>query len=185
MLLSRSDAARHWWAAALLLLFGAPLTGRGQCDGPLTLDRLQRLSACQLAALYARAEVGTPPCGHGRGCLLCLVDHRRLRRVQVRLSNALWRGKDLEADGRFINCWAGGLRAIGSCCVIGSSWFDGRPAVLFDYPPGTAVFGNTHDELRAVAPGLYLGPLYACRPCPKLCGFIALQVAETGCPPGP
>jgi hypothetical protein len=78
-------------------------------------------------------------------------------------------------DGSFVNRWAGGVRAIRSHYTIGPSWADGRPAVVMEYPPGTPVFGNTRDELRAVAPGLYLGPIYDRCPCPLLRGYVVLE----------
>jgi hypothetical protein len=157
------------------ILLCVPITAQSQCDGRLTLEQLQCLRPCQLAELYLRAEVGTPPCGRAQGRLLCLVD-RRLPHTQVWLANAAWKGKVLAADGSFVNLWTCGIQAISSHYTIGPSWLDGRPAVLMDYAPGTAIFGNTHDELRQVGPGLYLGPLYQCRPCPRLCGYIALQL---------
>lgn len=91
-------------------------------------------------------------------------------------SNAVWKGKVAAADGHFVNRWLGGVRAVESQYVIGPSWVDGRPAMLMEYPPGTAVLANTHDELREVAPGLYLGPLYDRCPCAILRGYIALEV---------
>jgi hypothetical protein len=44
-----------------------------------------------------------------------------------------------------------------------------------EYAPETPVFANTRDELREVAPGLYMGPLYDRFPCPRLRGYIALE----------
>ncbi len=41
-----------------------------------------------------------------------------------------------------------------------------------------------HDELREVAPGLYVGPVIERCPCPKLRGYIGLQrEACDGCRP--
>ena len=126
-------------------------------------------------AVYASADVGTPPVGTARGRVIRLTD-TRLPRVKAGLANAVWRGKDLAGDGAFVNRWAGGVRAIASHYVIGPSWADGRPAIVMEYAPGTPLFANTRDELRQVGPGLYLGPLYDRCPCPRLRGYIALEV---------
>ena len=75
-----------------------------------------------------------------------------------------------------MNRWAGGVKAIRSHAVIAPSWADGRPAVVMEYPTGTPVFANTHDELREVAPGLYLGAFYDRCPCPRLRGYFALTI---------
>ncbi len=171
-------AARWGWVRLLaatlgVLLWGSLVRGDEPCRC-LTLDDLQRMSPCQLRALFLNADVGAPLTGCGRGRLLYLTD-RMLPRVKVRLANLVWRGKYVSGDGCFVNRWVAGVEAIGSHYVIGPSWVDGRPAVIMEYPPGTALFGNMHDELREVAPGLYLGPVYERFPCPRFRGYVALQ----------
>jgi hypothetical protein len=96
--------------------------------------------------------------------------------MRVKLANAVWRGKEASEDGAFVNRWIGNINAIGSTYTVGPSWVDGRPAIIMEYPPGTKVFWNMHDELREVAPGLYLGPVYERCPCPKFRGYVALQM---------
>jgi hypothetical protein len=163
---------------ALGLLLGATLACQGEpcCfdDTPRCLDALQRLGPCQFAALYARADLGRPLAGVAQGRLLYLTD--RNARLRVRLANAVWRGKLACEDGAFVNRWIGGVRAIGSHYVVGPSWIDGRPCIIMEYAPGTALFANMHDELREIAPGLYLGPVFERFPCPKFRGWVALQV---------
>jgi hypothetical protein len=149
--------------------------GAGEEGRCLTMRDLQHMSPCELEALFRHAEIGTPLVGTARGRLLYSTDAHHPR-LKVARSNFLWKGKVAEVDGHFVNRWLGGIRAIESQYVIGPSWVDGRPAVIMEYAPGTAVFENTHDELREVAPGLYLGPLYDRCPCPILRGYIALQV---------
>jgi hypothetical protein len=166
-------------AGALVLLFGVALTCQGDpgcgCEVPRCLEQLQHLGPCELAALYTRAELGHPIVGVARGRLLYLTDDR-LPRVKVGLANAVWRGKAACEDGSFANRWIGGRAAIGSRYVIGPSWVDGRPAVIMEYAPGTPLFANMHDELREISPGLYMGPVYERFPCPKLRGYVALQL---------
>jgi hypothetical protein len=173
-----------WLLGALGLLFGAALVGDGQtiCSKPIPrcLEDVKNLSVCELAELFARAEVGQPPVGRARGRLVALTDER-LPRLKVGAANAVWRGKAACADGRFVNRWIGGVRWLGSTYVVGPSWVDGRPAVLIEYAPGTPLFANMHDELREVAPGLYLGPILERCPCPKLRGYLALELE--GCKP--
>jgi hypothetical protein len=154
--------------------------GRGEPHGCLTLDRLQRMSACQLGDLFTQAEMGRPLLGVARGRLLHLTD-RRLPRVKVRLANLVWRGKAACEDGYFVNRWVCGIERIDSHYTIGPSWVDGRPAIIMEYPPGTALFENMHDELREVAPGLYLGPVFERFPCPKFRGYVALQLEGCCC----
>ena len=80
----------------------------------------------------------------------------KLPRLRARLQGLAWKGKVFHPDGTFINQWAG-FRAISSHVAEGPSWFDGRPCIVLEYPPGTAVFGNARDEIRQVGPNLWLG----------------------------
>jgi hypothetical protein len=167
--------------SAVLLFLGCACLPLAAQDRPcLTMHDLKRMSLCQLEALFRQAEVGTPLVGSARGRLLCSTDARHPR-LTVWRSNAAWKGKIADAEGHFVNRWIGGIRALESHYVIGPSWLDGRPAVLMEYAPGTPLFANTHDELREVAPGLYLGPLYDRCPCPLLRGYIALEI-DCRCP---
>lgn len=167
-------------AAAVGLVLVVSAAAGGHPAGLSERD-LRRMSPDQLCDLFTRSEVGTPLVGHARGRLVSLADRRGP--VKAGLTNAVWKGKTAAADGSFVNHWVGGVDAIRSKYVIGTSWLDGRPAVVVEYPPGTPILGDTRDELREVAPGLYLGPLYDTRPCPKLKGWLVLRVEPGGCRP--
>lgn len=167
---------------ALGLLLGAALYSHGHQEvawTPQCLEELDNLSACQLAELFGRSEVGHPITGVARGKLVYLAD-RTLPKLKLRMAAAVWRGKCADEDGYFVNRWIGGRNAIDSHYVVGPSWVDGKPAVVMEYAPGTRLFWNMHDELREIAPGLYLGPVFERFPCPKFRGFVALQ-QECGC----
>jgi hypothetical protein len=162
---------------SLAILLGASLTCRGEpeCWGPTCLEDLDGLSACQLYSLYTHAELGRPLVGVARGRMVYLAD-RTLPKVKLFGARQVWRGKMACEDGTFVNRWIGGYNAIGSQYVIGPSWIDGRPAVIMEYPPGTKLFWNMHDELREIAPGLYMGPVFDRFPCPKFRGYLALEL---------
>jgi hypothetical protein len=166
---------------AVAVLCGSAAVIRGDDGACLTMHDLKRMSPCELEALFRHAEIGTPFVGTARGRLLYSTDERHPH-LKVWRSNAAWKGKVAEPDGHFVNRWIGGIQAIESQYVIGASWVDGKPAVIMEYAPGTRLFANTHDELREVAPGLYLGPLYDRCPCPVLRGYIALELdCNAGC----
>ncbi len=181
----------HYWTRirtlvlAIGLLLGGALYSHGQQEVPWTpqcLEDLENLPPCQLADLFTRADVGHPITGVARGKLIYLTD-RTLPKIKLKLAASVWRGKCATEDGYFVNRWIGGRKAIDSHYVVGPSWVDGKPAVIMEYAPGTKLFWNMHDELREIAPGLYLGPVYERFPCPKFRGYIALQL-ECGCRSG-
>jgi hypothetical protein len=162
--------------AGLLVGLLAAMPGPGRADPPmatLSLDQLQRLCPSELEALYTQADIGTPPIGCTRGRVLSLAD-TRLPRVKACAFNLTWKGKCFEADGAFINRWPG-FKALSSRAEPGASWYDGRPSLVMEYAPGTPLFANLHDEIREVAPGLYLGRLYERCPCPRFVGYFALE----------
>jgi hypothetical protein len=155
---------------------GGPLVGRSEpaTTERLTMDDLQRMCPDQLAELFVKADVGSPLVGPAHGRLIYSTDKHP--RMKMWMSNAVWKGKLAAENGYFINRWIGGIKAIDSHYVIGPSWVDGRPAIIMEYASGTPLFANSRDELREVAPGLYLGPLFDRCPCPKLRGYLALQI---------
>ena len=163
---------------AVGFLLAASALGRAEAGACLSLDRLQRMTPCELKALFETADVGTPLVGCAKGRILYRND-KHFAKLKVRLSNTAWKGKAANADGSFVNLWVGHVRAIGSHYVVGPSWLDGRPAAVVEYPAGTPLLANMRDELREVAPGLYMGPIYDRFPCPKFKGFLAVQVAQS------
>ena len=44
--------------------------------------------------------------------------------------------------------------------TTGPSWLDGAPSMILDYRGTSRIYGNYRDEIREVAPGLYLGLMY-------------------------
>jgi hypothetical protein len=165
-------------ALLLVCLLARARDGRAEPQPILSLNQLQHLSPCDLEQLYARADIGTLPTSCTRGRVLHLAD-TRLPRLKACAFNLAWKGKCFECDGSFVNRWPG-FTALSSHAEPGASWYDGRPTLVMEYAPGTPLFANLHDEIREVAPGLYLGRLYERCPCPRFVGFFALEV-EPAC----
>jgi hypothetical protein len=140
---------------------------------PLSLAGLKQLSACELEALFAAASAGAQPNGKVRGHVL-MMPGKRCPPLATRTANLTWKGKVFEPDGAFVNQWLG-FRAVRSHAVYGPSAYDGQPALIMEYAPGTPLLGNIRDEIREVAPGLYLGRLYERCPCLRFLGYFVLQ----------
>lgn len=140
----------------------------------LTSHDLARLDADQLDALFAMGSASKWPVGFVRGRILLRVDGK-MPRVRAGLQGLAWKGKVFQDDGTFINQWVG-FRAIASRIEIGPSWRDERPRLVLTYSPGTPIFGNDRDELREIAPGMWLGRIYAICPSRKLKGCFVLEI---------
>jgi hypothetical protein len=141
----------------------------------VTLQTLKGMAPSELDELFTIAPGCDLPVGFARGHILHLCD-TRCPRAKARMANIVWRGKRFDCDGDFTNQWLG-FRALGSTASVAPSWFDGKPAIIMEYEPGTPVFGNMRDEIREVGWGLYLGRFYERCPCPKFRGYFALEIA--------
>lgn len=170
-------------------------TAAGSTTAGVTLDDLTRMGVAELGRIYEQGSVpgslaaldGTP---HGR--MLALVGPAgrgpalgAIRRVAA--SRAFpWRGKSFRSKdathGEGIN------RAI----VLGdlyrfetridTSAIDGAPCVLLNYdlPENPFFIRAIRDELREVAPGLFLGPAMLDGDRPKLVLYFAIDTTVGG-----
>lgn len=170
--------ARRFAFAVVLVCFAAVLS-RADTAACLTMKDLQQMSECELAALYASSDVGTPFSGPMDGKILLITD-AKCPKLRAKFQNIAWKGKNAQPDGTFVNRWVGGIEKIGSRYEIAPSWIDGKPAIVVEYPSDTKLLWNMRDEVRQVAPGLYMGPIFDRCPCPKFRGYLAIQ-AKCGC----
>lgn len=161
----------------LAALFGLVHAAAAHAEhGAPTYAQLKKLSVCELDRLFQQASPGEIPMGPARGQVLLMTD-TKLPRVRARLASSVWKGKTFEDNGEFINQWPG-FQALRGQAEPGTSLFDGKPCLILAYAPDTPLFGNTFDEVREIAPGLYLGRLYERCPCPRFRGYIAIQVCS-------
>lgn len=164
--------------AVLIALFAVPLTSQlaraaepHPAENCLTLDSLVHMSRCELEELYRNAPQAPPLDGYYAG--------RSMKRPKT--TGMIWKGKLFcAADCTLINRWCCGLHAIKAKVYPGESWFDGKPSLIMDYRETSRVWKDVRDELREVAPGLYLGIMYHDKGCceRKFATFFAL---ECGC----
>jgi hypothetical protein len=119
-----------------------------------------------LEGLFRQGSAECAPSGRTHGTVV-YADGRHPK-LTARAQSTVWKGKTFHDDGTFTNRWLGGLTAISSSVHVEPSWIDGQPCLVMQYPPNTPVFGNVRDELRQIAPGLWLGRSYdAATGCPK------------------
>jgi hypothetical protein len=72
------------------------------------------------------------------------------------------KGKAIKADGSELlnRVTPLGVKAIRAKVSYDSSWLDGSRAILIDYSKTSFVAKKIRDEIREVAPGLYLGKVW-------------------------
>ena len=139
----------------------APLA-RGQSPAApagVTLDQLLAMSTAELDAVYRQGASVAIPEGRIRGTAILSPGTRRTRALS-RGARLMWQGKVFEpgqtsAVNRFF-----GMRLVRAQVYQGPSWLDGQPSLILDYSQTSRVYENNRDEIRQVAPGLWLGLMY-------------------------
>ncbi|MGH7505236.1 MAG: hypothetical protein ACRELX_06280, partial [Longimicrobiales bacterium] len=123
-----------------------------------TLD-LASMTRDRLDSLFRNAAPGPIPTGRTRGTAL-LAPGSPLDALFKPLIRALvWKGKVFRpASGDLKNLLSPfGFQGIRARVYEDASWFDRKPAIIIDYSRTSFVAQMVRDEIRQVAPGLYLG----------------------------
>jgi hypothetical protein len=148
----------------------------------LSLERLACMSWPELEALYRQAKPGVLPTGYARGRAVYSGDTKFIG-PRSTMTRCLWHGKHVSAtDCTLINQWLG-IKAVKARVSHGTSWLDGQPSIIMDYRDTSWIWRDVRDEVREVAPGLYVGLMFRCR-CqePKLSMYFVLEMPQ-GCAP--
>ena len=162
------------------LLVGTTAVGQGLPTAApvLSLDQLAQMSWPDLEQMYRAAEAGNTPEGYLAGkALYCPCD--RFSGMRSKVSGAIWRGKVFDCTGcTLINQWCG-FQAIRANVYQGPSWLDGKTSLVMDYSATSRVWADVRDEVREVAPGLYLGRMYRLKATgPEFQFYFALQAGD-------
>jgi hypothetical protein len=135
------------------------------------------MSWCDLEQLYRQAAPGAIPAGYLRGrAIYCPC--APLTPMRSKMTQAMWQGKHFcPADGTLINQWCLNTKAVRARVCPGESWLDGGPSIIMDYRGMSHVWKDVRDEIREVAPGVYLGLMYRCKAGhPRMKMFFALEL---------
>src|SRR5262245_34157373 len=151
---------------------GTPAMAQGQ---PITVDRLVRMSGPELDALYRQGTAAGIPAGRVRGTALLAPGTRR-NGAMAAGTRLVWQGKVFDpAEPMAVNRFFG-LPIIRAQVVQDPSWLDGAPSLVLDYSRTSRVYSQYRDEIRQVAPGLFLGLMFARTSPPTLRMYFVLEV---------
>jgi hypothetical protein len=161
--------------ALLLLSLLQPSTqaADGTCCADLDVRQLGKFCPHQLEDLFRAGTMNGVPVGYAKGRPLLMLDYRNPK-LRATMGGAVWKGKHFRTDGTMINQWVG-FRAVEATISIEPSALDGQPCVRLDYPAVAPAFGNSFDELREIAPCVWLGCFYERCPTPRLKGYFVLE----------
>jgi hypothetical protein len=116
----------------------------------------------ELARLFSSGRTGAIPDGRGRGTVL-LGTGGLLARAAADLAYALaWRGKVVNArTARLLNILTPlQIKAIEAEIYKQDSWYDGAPCIVLDYAKTSIAARRIRDEIREIAPGVFLGIVF-------------------------
>ena len=126
---------------------------------PATLVRKTR---SELARLFGSGRVGEIPDGHGRGTVLIGAGGVASRLAAAACYAIAWRGKVVNArQGLLKNIITPlNIAAIAAAVYKQESWVDGAPCIVLDYSKTSLVARRIRDEIREIAPGVFLGVVF-------------------------
>jgi hypothetical protein len=119
-------------------------------------------TADKLEKLFRSGVAGAIPDGRGRGTVL-IGTSGPLARLAATLAYALaWRGKVVNArEGRLKNLITPlAIQAIEAAVYKQDSWYDGETCIVLDYSKTSLLARMIRDEIREIAPGVFLGLVF-------------------------
>jgi hypothetical protein len=161
-----------------MIVVGAMTAAAGANAPVVSVDQLLAWDEHQLLHVYRGGIAAGLPPGKVRGTPLLATGTRRAR-LMSRGARLFWQGKVVDPDtAGAVNRFAG-LRVIRGELYQAPSWLDGNPTLVLDYGRTSRVYARYRDEIRQVAPGLYLGLMFDRRTSPPR---LAMMFALEACP---
>ncbi len=136
-------------------------------NSPVDVSAIKRMNAQQLDALFSNGRVRALPTGNSSGTALIFPGTMVEPPAQDLIKALLWDGKVLTTSSDGERGWlvnklgpGGVVRAVHAEVYKGPSQSDGKPAIVLDYSHTSVVAQAIRDEIREVAPGLFIGNVY-------------------------
>jgi hypothetical protein len=128
----------------------------------LEVRDLLELSSDELDDLFRRSPPGEIPDGDASGTVLVTAGETLNRLTDRIASRVAWQGKFFRRDRGDLKNKVGpfGFRAVRAKVYKEASWLDGQETIVLDYSKTSFVARAVRDEIREVAPGLYLGLVF-------------------------
>ena len=128
----------------------------------LDVTQLMKMSQAQLDELFRNSPAGDIPRGEGEGTVI-IDPGTELTDIAAKFAHIFaWQGKVFDPErGELRNkILPQGIKAIIAKVYKDKSWFDENECIVLDYSQTSLVAHWIRDEIRKVAPTLYLGIVY-------------------------
>jgi hypothetical protein len=116
----------------------------------------------ELGELFRSGTAGAIPDGHGKGTVLVGTGGRAARVAAALCYAVAWRGKVVNArEARLKNIVTPlRIQAIEAAVYKQDSWYDGETCIVLDYSRTSLLARRVRDEIREIAPGVFLGLVF-------------------------
>ncbi|NLP63736.1 hypothetical protein [Paraburkholderia sacchari] len=125
-------------------------------------SKLLSMSQAELDDLFRNSPAGDIPNGEARGTAIVapgtMISDAAANLVKV----FAWQGKVFDSQNGVLKNKISpfGIDAIQATVYKGESWFDGNECIVLDYSKTSIVAHWIRDEIRLIAPNVYLGLVY-------------------------
>lgn len=128
----------------------------------LTGHQLLAMTQQQLDELFSTSPAGSIPNGKARGTAIVAPGTPYSSGFAELTKIFSWQGKVFDcAHGTLVNrITPFGISAVAAQVYKGASWFDGNECIVLDYSKTSFVAKYVRDEIREIAPSLYLGIVF-------------------------
>lgn len=128
----------------------------------ITKTELMQMSRAELDELYKNSLTGAMPKGNSQGTAVIAPGTWLAKILAFFIRLLAWQGKVFYPQETYLLNKISPLRirAIKAQIYKGDSWLDGKETLILDYSKTSFVAQKIRDEIREVAPGIYLGKVY-------------------------
>jgi hypothetical protein len=126
------------------------------------VDKLMDMSQKALDELFSSVPAGDIPDGEAEGTAIVAPGTKFTPIIAKFINGFAWQGKVFDKEKGVLRnrILPFGLNAIIAKVYKDKSWLDGKECIVLDYADTSMVAHWIRDEIRAIAPGVYLGKVY-------------------------
>ena len=128
----------------------------------ITTADITKMSQAELDDLYKRSAAGPLPDGDSQGTAMVIPGSFFSEVLMPLIRGLVWKGKVFHREQAYLlnKVSPFSIQSVKAQIYKGNSWIDGGEATVLDYSKTSFVAHKIRDEIREVAPSLYLGQAY-------------------------
>jgi hypothetical protein len=128
----------------------------------VTVSEMLKMSQAQLDDLFEQSPAGNIPNGEAKGTAIVAPGTTYTQNIADFVSHFAWQGKVFDPSKGVLRnkILPFGLNAIIAKVYKGPSWLDNKECIVLDYSETSLLAHWIRDEIREVAPNVYLGKVY-------------------------